>query len=232
MADSLLRFGTLQNTRDQKLHLVWHIWCWKPTSTHTISFITLYKWLLTWTGWHRYYCCCKSYMSYCNKYLWSIAIIWCYSQITKPLSAKTTERNHYQNKNYYSCLKHLYTKEACAANFNNISISISKKTAFWGVLVPQLPAQPALPLASFPEISKALYTSFYQKSHSSYSLLLFPNAWKGIFHLAPREKRGKRVADRQETGNRGSKGQIAFLGLLAFHPPNHIPQLHKGEPSL
>lgn len=78
-AGSLLGFGTVWNTPDEELHSVWRIWHWKPFHPYQ-EFSSHVRDI-----WHEvddeFYSCNKPYLSYCKKYLWSIAIVGSYSQI-------------------------------------------------------------------------------------------------------------------------------------------------------
>lgn len=71
----------------------------------------------------------------------------------------------------------LYTKEARAANFNNVSIYISTKDSILeSFCAPNVPTQPALSPANFPEKKQGPIHQFSPESptvlfHSSYSLM-------------------------------------------------------------
>lgn len=97
-------------------------------------------------------------------------------QITNPLATREIKKKKIITKiRNITAVYNRYILKKLAQPTLNISICIREKPVFWReAFVSQVPAQPALSLASFPEKSKALYTSF-QKSHSIISLLLFPN---------------------------------------------------------
>lgn len=103
----------------------------------------------------------------------------------------------------------LYTKEACAANFNNISIYISKRDSILeSFCAPSVPAQPALSLASFPEKKQGPVHQFPPESptvlfHSSYSLM----AESKVFIWLPEKKEERRWQRDRKGGTEEAKAK-------------------------